>query len=83
VGKPVVKGTRVSVEQVLRHLADNPDMDDLFAAFPELTREDVQAVLAYAHARVADVTRFQSPREFYREVIERDDIRRILTELAK
>lgn len=49
VGKPVVKGTRIPVETVLRHLAENPDLDDLFAAFPRLTREDVQACLAYAH----------------------------------
>ena len=48
VGKPVVKGTRIPVELVLEHLAENPDMEDLFAAFPRLTREDVQACLAYA-----------------------------------
>ncbi|MGI8976091.1 MAG: DUF433 domain-containing protein, partial [Thermomicrobiales bacterium] len=34
VGKPVVKGTRVTVERVLAHLAETPDLDDLFAAFP-------------------------------------------------
>jgi uncharacterized protein (DUF433 family) len=48
VGKPVVRGTRVPVERVLQHLADNPDVNDLFAAFPHLTIEDVQACLAYA-----------------------------------
>jgi uncharacterized protein (DUF433 family) len=49
VGKPVVKGTRIPVERVIQHLAETPDLDDLFAAFPHLTREDVQACLAYAH----------------------------------
>lgn len=49
-GKPVVKGTRVPVERVIQHLADNPDLNDLFQAFPHLTREDVQACLAYAYA---------------------------------
>ena len=48
VGKPVVKGTRIPVERVLQHLQDNPDMGDLFAAFPRLTMEDVKACLAYA-----------------------------------
>ena len=48
-GKPVVKGTRVPVERVIQHLADNPDLDDLFLAFPHLTIEDVKACLSYAH----------------------------------
>ena len=52
VGKPVVKGTRIPVELVLRHLADNPDLDDLFAAYPQLTTDDVKACLAYAGALV-------------------------------
>jgi uncharacterized protein (DUF433 family) len=51
-GKPIVRGTRIPVELVLAHLAEIPDLDELFAAFPRLTREDVQAVLAYAQALV-------------------------------
>jgi uncharacterized protein (DUF433 family) len=51
-GKPVVKGTRIPVERVIQHLADNPDLSDLFAAFPHLTREDVQACLAYAYTTI-------------------------------
>ena len=47
-GKPVVKGTRVPVSLVLAHLAENPDLDDLFAAYPRLKVKDVQACLAYA-----------------------------------
>lgn len=47
VGKPIVKGTRIPVERVLWHLEEN-DRVDLFAAFPELTEEDVKACLAYA-----------------------------------
>jgi uncharacterized protein (DUF433 family) len=45
VGKPVVKGTRIPVERVVAHLANNPDLTDLFAAYPELTVEDVKACL--------------------------------------
>jgi uncharacterized protein (DUF433 family) len=49
VGKPVVRGTRIPVALVLGHLAQNPDLDDLLGAYPNLTVEDVKAVLAYAH----------------------------------
>jgi len=52
VGKPVVKGTRIPVELVLKHLAQNPDLDDLFAAYPQLTLDDVKACLEYARAVV-------------------------------
>jgi len=52
VGKPVVKGTRIPVELVLQQLEENPDLSDLFAAFPRLTIEDVKACLAYARAAV-------------------------------
>ena len=41
VGKPVVRGTRIPVERVIAHLAHNPDLADLLAAYPELTTEDV------------------------------------------
>lgn len=52
VGKPVIRGTRIAVALVLRHLEERVDLDDLFAAFPRLTLEDVQACLAYARAAV-------------------------------
>jgi uncharacterized protein (DUF433 family) len=51
-GKPVVKGTRVAVDLVLEELAQNPAIDELLAAHPDLTRNDVQACLAYARAIV-------------------------------
>jgi uncharacterized protein (DUF433 family) len=44
-GKPVVTGTRIPVERVIAHLAHTPDVADLFAAYPELTVEDVKACL--------------------------------------
>ena len=52
VGKPVVRGTRIPVELVLKHLAQNPDLTELFAAYPHLTLEDVKACLAYAQVVV-------------------------------
>ena len=48
VGKTVVKGTRIPVEVVLEYLAHNPDFAELFADYPRLTMDDVQACLAYA-----------------------------------
>jgi len=45
VGKPVVLGTRIPVERVLEQLAYNPDLNELFAAYPRLTFDDVTAVL--------------------------------------
>jgi uncharacterized protein (DUF433 family) len=52
VGKPVVRGTRIPVERVLAHLADTPDLGDLFEAFPRLTLDDVGACFAYARDAV-------------------------------
>lgn len=52
VGKPVVRGTRIPVTLVLEHLAYTLDLDDLFAAYPHLTIDDVKAVLAFARDSV-------------------------------
>ena len=51
-GKPVVKGTRIAVDLVLEELSHNPDIAELLAAHPDLTRDDVQACLAYARDMV-------------------------------
>ncbi len=47
-GKPTIKGTRIPVDLVLGHLVNDPRMEHLAEAYPRLTLEDVQAVLAYA-----------------------------------
>lgn len=52
VGKPVIRGTRISVELILERLSGNFDLDELFAAYPRLTIEDVQAALAFAQDAV-------------------------------
>lgn len=52
VGKPVVRGTRIPVELVLEQFAFNLDLDDLFGAYPELTRDDVSACLRYAQRAI-------------------------------
>ncbi len=48
VGKSVIRGTRMPVELVLAKLAANPDLDEFFLDYPELTVDDVKACLAYA-----------------------------------
>ena len=48
VGKPTIKGTRISVELVVEQLAYNLDLHELFAAYPDLTEDDVRACLGYA-----------------------------------
>lgn len=65
VGKPTVRGTRIPVELVLQHLEENPDLDDLFAAYPRLTEDDVKACLAYARKAVG------SQRPLRREAVAR------------
>jgi uncharacterized protein (DUF433 family) len=60
VGKPIVRGTRIPVEVVLGKLAENPDLEDLFAAYPRLTLEDVKACLTYAQTLVGKTRRLRS-----------------------
>ena len=47
-GKPVVAGTRISVELILDNLAAGETIEQLLAAHPHLTREGVQAALRFA-----------------------------------
>jgi uncharacterized protein (DUF433 family) len=54
VGKPAVKGTWTPVERAVAHLAHNLDLNDLFAAYPELRVEDGRGDLAYAHHAVEE-----------------------------
>ena len=47
-GKPVFKGTRVMVWQVLEMLESGAAVEEILASFPSLTREHVKAALSYA-----------------------------------
>jgi uncharacterized protein (DUF433 family) len=47
-GKPVIRGTRIPVELILRKLSDGASDADLVDAYPQLTREDIQAAIRYA-----------------------------------
>ena len=62
-GKPAIKGTRISVQQVLQYLANDPDIKTLFAAFPHLSVDDVKACLSYAEELVEEEQLFPIPNE--------------------
>ncbi|WP_342606937.1 DUF433 domain-containing protein [Thioalkalivibrio sulfidiphilus] len=50
-GRPCIRGMRITVYDVLGWLATGMSWDDILAEYPELTREDIRAVLEYAAAR--------------------------------
>jgi uncharacterized protein (DUF433 family) len=47
-GKPVIKGTRISVEFILELLASNVTVDEILKDYPHLKREDINACLIFA-----------------------------------
>lgn len=52
-GKPVIRGTRITVELVLRKLGDGASEADLLDAYPHLTALDIRAAMKYAAAVIA------------------------------
>ena len=52
-GKPVVGGTRIPVELILRKLGEGATTDDLLDAYPRLTKHDIHACLVYAADTIA------------------------------
>ncbi|HKD07371.1 MAG TPA: DUF433 domain-containing protein [Bryobacteraceae bacterium] len=52
-GKPVVRGTRIPVELLLRKLGEGATIQDLLDAYPRLTILDIQATLSYAADAIA------------------------------
>jgi len=49
-GKPCIKGTRITVYDVLEYLAGGMTEDAILSDFPDLTRDDIRAALAFAAA---------------------------------
>jgi uncharacterized protein (DUF433 family) len=52
-GKPVVRGTRIPVELVLRKLGEGASEADILEAYPRLTREDIHAAIRFAADTIA------------------------------
>lgn len=50
-GKPCIRGTRISVYDVLEYLAGGMSEDDILSDFPDLRREDIRAALSFAATR--------------------------------
>ena len=62
-GKPVIRGTRITVELLLRKLAEGAKTEDLLDAYPRLVVEDIHAALDYAADAIAHETILElSPR---------------------
>lgn len=53
-GKPVIKGTRLTVEYILNLLAHGVTPEEILEEYPGLTREDIQACLLFATRALAD-----------------------------
>ena len=47
-GKPVIRGTRIPVELLLKKMGEGATEDELLDAYPRLTREDIHAAMTYA-----------------------------------
>ena len=50
-GKPCIRGTRITVYDILEYLAGGMSQEQLLADFPSLTADDIRAALAFAAAR--------------------------------
>ncbi len=52
-GKPVIRGTRIPIELILRKLGEGASEQDLLDAYPNLKGADIRAAMAYAAAALA------------------------------
>lgn len=53
-GKPVIKGTRLTVELIVRKLGEGASFDDLMGMYEGLTLEQIQSCLLYASAVISN-----------------------------
>ncbi len=47
-GKPIIKGTRITVEIILKKLSDGMTIEELLTAYPHLTKDDILAAISYS-----------------------------------
>lgn len=50
-GKPVIRGTRITISDILEYLAGGMSQEEILADFPDLTSEDIRAALTFAAER--------------------------------
>lgn len=61
VGKPVIRGTRISVEFIVELLAEGWTYDEVLRNYPQLAAEDIQAALGYASERLKQEVLYPLP----------------------
>ena len=66
-GKPVIRDTRIAVEQILNILAVGVPIEEILKDFPQLTRDDVQAAVQYASKLMEDFHVY--PKEYLSQVV--------------
>lgn len=52
-GKPCIRGTRIWVSLIIENLAEGVAVDELLAAYPQLTVDDIRAALTFAAEKLA------------------------------
>lgn len=62
-GKPIIRGTRVPVELILRKLGEGATDEELLNAYPHLVREDLRAAVSYAADVIAREELVVGPQE--------------------
>jgi uncharacterized protein (DUF433 family) len=60
-GKPVIRGTRITVELILRRISEGTQEDDILASYPHLTRTDIRAAVAFAADEIAHTETIDIP----------------------
>lgn len=60
VGKPIIKGTRITVESLLQKIAGGYSFDEIIEMHPHITRDDILAAVSYAAAVIASEETLQS-----------------------
>lgn len=55
-GKPVIRGTRIPVELLLRKLGAGASLEELLDAYPRLSTQDIRAAMSYAADTLANET---------------------------
>ena len=58
-GKPIIKGTRITVELIMRKLAGGYSIEKLIEIYPHLTREQILAAFEYAADLIANEETFE------------------------
>lgn len=59
-GKPVIKGTRITIEFIMKKLASGNSMDNILESYDHLTREDILAAIDYPAFVISEEEKFKN-----------------------